>query len=255
VSTAPLLAGIRLGKKQPKYDPRTLMLARYIEKRAKPKIPQGHNLSRKTLKAFPKLGLMVNDSLGDCTVATLGHGEQTWSTYGGAPKCPTDAQIVAAYDRVNGGVDEGAYMLDVLNLARHDGIGGNRIFAFVGADPLDHDQIRTGHFLFGGLCAGANLPVSAQDQLDKGVWDVVPGHGSEPGSWGGHEMYVIDYVKRGPIVVTWGQLQSMTWAFWDRYVDEVHCVLSEDWIGADKRSPQGFSLSKLAADMKQFRPV
>jgi hypothetical protein len=36
----------------------------------------------------------------------------------------------------------------------------------------------------------------------------------------------------------------------DRYVDEAYAILEEDFLGADKKSPQGFSFKKLAADLK-----
>jgi hypothetical protein len=239
--------GRALGKLPPKYDARTLRLARYIEKRKVPKVPLAHNLSRKTLRVFPELGKMRNDALGCCTIAGLAHAEQTWSTYGGHPRRSTDEEIVAAYDRINGGIDQGAAMLDALNMARHDGIGGNTIYAYVSVEPLNHDQVRTAHYLFGGLYAGAMLPVAAQTQ---DVWDVGEGPAFAPGGWGGHAFSIIDTGAKTLTIVTWGQLQKVTWAWLDRYVDELFCILEEDFIGDDKRSPQGFSLAKLAADLK-----
>jgi hypothetical protein len=238
----------RLGKLPPKFDKRTLTLPGYIEKRRLPKVPKTHALSKKTLSAMGgRVGMMLNDVLGCCTIAALGHSHQAWSVYGGKPWRPTDDEIVEAYDRVNGGEDNGAYMLDVLNMARKEGIGGNRIFAYVSINPLNHDQVRTAHYLFGNLYFGANLPVSAQDQK---VWDVVEGNGSEPGSWGGHAMNAWDLTPTGLVVPTWGAMQRMTWAWWDRYVDECYTILEEDYVGEDKRSPQGFSLAKLAKDLK-----
>lgn len=244
---AVVASGRALGKKPVLYDPRTLRLARYIEKRKVPKVPHAHTLSKKTLKAFPQLGMMRNDALGCCTIAALAHAEQTWSVYGGKPRRPSDAEIEEAYNRVNGGADQGAAMLDVLNMARRVGIGGNTIYAYVSIDPLNHDQVRTAHFLFGGLYLGANLPVSAQDQK---VWDVGEGPAFSPGSWGGHAFNVVDYDAKGLTIVTWGELQRITWAWLDRYVDEGYVVLEEDFAGDDGRSPQGFSLKKLAEDLK-----
>ena len=246
-SPAVVAPGRRLGKAAPKFDPRTLRLASYIEKRKLPRVPKTHNLSKKTLAAFPVLGKMKNNVLGCCTVASIGHMEQTWSVYGGKPRRPTDEEIVEAYDRVNRGVDEGAAMLDVLKMARSVGIGGNAIYGFVSIDPLNHDQVRTAHFLFGGIYAGANLPVSAQSQE---LWDTGEGPAFAPGSWGGHAFSVIDYGIKGPTIVTWGELQRLTWAWWDRYVDEAYVILEQDYVGDDNRSPQGFSLEKLAKDLK-----
>lgn len=236
-----------LGKLAPKYDPRTLRLAHYIEKRKLPKVPKTHRLSLRTRRAFPDIGMMRNDEFGDCTFAAIGHSFQAWTVYGGKPWRPSDEQIVGAYLRHTSGRDEGAYMLDVLNLMRHDGIAGNKIHAFTAVDPLNHDQVRTAHFLFGSIYFGANLPVSAQDQK---VWDTGEGPKFSPGSWGGHCMNVWDITPKGLWVPTWGEMQFMTWDFWDRYVDEAYTILEEDYVGEDKRSPQGFSLKKLAHDIK-----
>jgi hypothetical protein len=256
ITTEPIPAvvvpGKCLGKLPPRYDPRTLRMASYIEKRKLPKVPKVHNLSRKTLKAFNgDLGMMKNNTLGCCTIAGLSHAEQTWSTYGGKPRRPTDKEIVEAYNRINGGADEGAFMIDALKMARQEGVGGNTIYAFVAVHPLDHDQVRTALFLFGGLYIGMGLPFSAQAQNKAGkVWEVGEGPAYAAGSWGGHTVNVCDFDAKGLTVVTWGELQRMTWAFWDRYVDEVFAILEEDMIGDDRRSPQGFSLKKLAADLK-----
>lgn len=249
METVPYLSapGRRLGKKSPRFDKRTLRLASYIEKRRLPKVPKTHNLSRKTVKAFPDLGMMLNDEIGLCTCAALAHMQQTWSVFGGKPRCPSDDQILEAYGRINGGVDEGAAMLDALKLARREGVGGNPIHAFVAIDPRNHDQVRTAAFLFGGLYVGLMLPRSAQFQ---DVWEIAEGNGSEPNSWGGHAASIVDYSPKGVTVVTWGALQRMSWEFLDRYCDELFCLLEEDYVGSDNRSPQGFSLNKLAADLK-----
>jgi hypothetical protein len=246
-----VVPGMKLGKLPAKFDRRTIQMSDKIEKRKLPKIPLTHTLSKKTLVMFPKLGIMGNDDYGDCTFAAIGHMHQTWTTYGGKPWQPTDAEIIAAYLKHTGGRDEGANMLDVLKLMRNEGIAGNKIDAFVAISLLNHDQVRTAHFLFGGLYVGAMLPQSAQTQMGK-EWDVIEGNGAAPGSWGGHCMSVIDYTKRGPVVVTWGKLQKMTWAFWDRYFDEGFVVLEQGYIGDDKRSPQGFSMKKLADDLKSI---
>lgn len=242
-----VVPSLRLGKMHPKFDNRTLRMSRYLETRKRPKIPMTHTLSKKTLLAFPDLGQMMNDRLGCCTIAGIGHSFQGWSVYGKSPWRPEDVDIVAAYNAINGGTDNGAFMLDALNHARRVGVGGNRIYAYVAIDPRNRAQVRTGHFLFGGLYFGAGLPVNAQGQK---IWDLVPGNGSEPWSWGGHAMNVFDYGKLGLTVVTWGQLQKVTWAWWDRYVDECYAILEEDYVGSDRRSPQGFSLKKLAEDLR-----
>ena len=103
--------------------------------------------------------------------------------------------------------------------------------------------------MFGGIYFGAGLPVSAQGQ-ENGLWDLITGNGTEPYSWGGHAMNVVDTRPNELVAVTWGHLQRISWTWWDRYVDEAYAVLEEDYVGEDRRSPQGFSLKKLADDIK-----
>jgi hypothetical protein len=250
MSEAIVVPGRRLGKANPKYDRRTLHLATYIEKRKLPKVPESHVLSEKTLEAFPDLGEMKNRELGCCTIAAIGHAFQAWTVYGDRPWRPTDEGIVAAYDKINGGVDQGAAMLDALKLARKEGIDGHRISAFVSVNPQDHDQVRTAHYLFGGLYFGANLPVATQEQLDKAqTWHVGEGSAFAPGSWGGHALNLYDTGKDVLVVPTWGKLQKLTWAWWDRYVDEAYAVLEDLYVGDDDVRPEGFSLAKLAEDI------
>jgi hypothetical protein len=41
----------------------------------------------------------------------------------------------------------------------------------------------------------------------------------------------------------------MTVAFWNKYCDEAHALLTQDWIGS-KGSPGGFNLAQLQTDLK-----
>src|SRR5258706_2104581 len=201
-SAAVIKPGHRLGKLPPKYDERTLRLARYIEKRKVPRIPKTHTLCKRTLAAFPTLGMFKNDQLGDCTCASIAHAFQTWRAYGSSGAvAPSDEQVVELYNKVNGGQDNGANMLDVLNKLRTDGLGGDKIYAFVAIDPLDHDQVRTAHYLFGGIYFGAGLPVSAQGQ-ENGLWDLITGNRTEPYSCGGHAMNVVATSPKELVAVT-----------------------------------------------------
>ena len=41
----------------------------------------------------------------------------------------------------------------------------------------------------------------------------------------------------------------MTLAFWNKYCDEAHTLLGQDWLSA-KGSPSGFNQAQLLADLK-----
>src|SRR5262249_2414056 len=55
-------------------------------------------------------------------------------------------------------------------------------------------------------------------------WDVTSGPGSAKGSWGGHYVYIPGYTPDGPVCVTWGRKQQMTWAWFDKYCDEAYGI-------------------------------
>ena len=125
--------------------------------------------------------------------------------------------VVNAFDRVKVADpltgEEGAVELDVLKYWRRTGIGADRIGAFARMPVSDHEVVRTAAYLFGGLSIGLQLPLTAQSQA---VWDWtgrLDGPAS-PGSWGGHAVNVVGYDDAGLTVVTWGALETLTWAFW-----------------------------------------
>jgi len=71
----------------------------------------------------------------------------------------------------------------------------------------------------------------------------------EPGSWGGHAVFVPAYDARGLICITWGALKRMTWEFWAAYCDEAYALLSPDWQMPNTQAPGGIDWSALVADM------
>jgi len=238
----------RLGKLPPKYDPRTLCLARYIDLATFPKPPKAHNLSHRVGPNFA-WGAMRNDQLGDCTCAAMGHARQVWT---GGKHTPTDDAVVALYNEVNGGQDNGANALDVLNrmLDTATALEGDTILAFAAVDPQNEPLIRIAHLLFDGVYVGLGLPANAQRQS---TWDYVQENGNEPYSWGGHMVWMVDINKTGPVYVTWGYLQQATWAWHFRYCDEQYGVLDDDALRANGKTPSGFSLKRLKNDVARIR--
>jgi hypothetical protein len=147
--------------------------------------------------------------------------------------------------------DQGGIELDVLNDWKKGGFAGNALLAF--ADPKPHNlaEIHQSIFLYGGVYIGLALPVTAQNQ---DVWDVVPhgGADAEPGSWGGHCVFVPKYDQHGFTCITWGALKTMTLAFWKKYCDEAHTLLAQNWV-VGKSAPNGFDQAQLLADLGKIR--
>jgi len=65
---------VRLGKKPVKHDARTFKLATYINSTQLPAIPDSYIWNTKV----PQWGMMLNDKIGDCTIAAAGHLIMGW---------------------------------------------------------------------------------------------------------------------------------------------------------------------------------
>lgn len=232
----------KLGKLEVKLDARTLKFARYYEGGAPPPPSAGWD---GPLNA--DLGMLGNDTVGDCTCAAVGHAVQTFSASESTRQDLITDDVLRAYSAITGydgtpATDSGAYCLDVLNYWRANDIGGRRLDAFVKVSPFSHKHTMAAISEFGGLYIGAGLPTSIEGQV---VWD----DGTAPWSAGGHCVFVVGYDQNGLTCVTWGTLQRMTWAFWDKYVDEAYALLDvQDWVGMEK-SPSGFDRAQLLADL------
>jgi hypothetical protein len=245
------LAKMKLGKRAPHHDRRTLLLANYLNLKALPILPAQQDWSGKVTV----WGMMKNDTVGDCTCAAAGHLIEEWTSNVGQEVVPTDDTIIGAYSAITGynpttgSNDNGAVELDVLNYWRQTGISGHKIDAYVALEPGNHDHVRAAVYIFGDSYIGVALPITAQTQ---DVWSVPPGGPNgdgAPGSWGGHAVPVVAYDALGLTVVTWGALKRMTWGFWDTYCDEAYAVLSEDFVNQDKIAASGIDLQTLQADL------
>lgn len=328
---------MRLGKRPRRRDERTLKLARYLTG-ALPPAPAAVDYTQ----GVTDWGVMLNDRLGCCTIAAVGHAVQTWKLNAGAAKAELGAGSSAAcagspaarcahgtdgselgkcacgggskavvpvahslpaipdstileyyakwdgYNPADPGSDQGGVEIDVLNDWRQQEFAGHPLDAYVAIDLRDSSgsgaavpAIAAAIWLFGGAYIGVELPVTAQNQ---DVWDVPasPGPDDEPGSWGGHAVYVVGYdlgltmvdgrwsIEKPPAnsrpaitqapskivnrqstisCITWGQPKKMTLAWFEKYCSEAYALVSKDWLNAGGISPSGFDLATLERDL------
>lgn len=249
---------VKLGKRAAKVDARTLRLAKYFTSTlALPPVSADYTAG------IVNWGMMLNDSLGDCTIAGVGHAIQGWTKLAkGSELTLPDWVIKAYYSSWDGYVagdpatDQGGVEVDVLNKwrkfgfgFRHNHKGANRLIGYADPDPGNITHVKQAINLFGGVYIGLALPITAQSQS---IWDVV-GDGqtgdSAPGSWGGHCVWCPKYDDTYVTCVTWGGLTKMTWAYWKAYCDEAHALLSPDFIETNGVAASGFDLLTLQADL------
>ncbi len=248
---------VRLGKGEPKHDPRTLRMARYLTDL--PPAPPVRRWST-IVQSWP---MFLNDMIGDCTAASRGHLQICWAANNGSAWRPNDRQILEAYMGSSGydpdvgdSTDNGDTMLSALNHWRKFGVGGHKIDAFVALDIHSRDHFKAAINLFGGVYLGVSLPESARNQATWKVSLAGTEASAERGSWGGHAVAALDYDDDGQDnddglwIVTWGGMQKITWRWMEAYVDEAYCVLSPDWADADG-APSGFDYDGLKADLSR----
>jgi hypothetical protein len=237
---------MRLGKQAFHYDPRTLRLKDYVKAGYTPPPFVSYTYG------VTQWGMMLNDTLGDCTIAACGHAIQVWTK---DKITPPDSLILQKYEQwcgyINGdpNTDQGGNELQVLSDWKNQTFGGHVLRGFVDPQPQNFGHIMHSIAEFGGVYIGLQLPNSAMTQTQNGqIWDVVTDDG---GIAGGHAVYcpayhVKDSTTDGKTTITcitWGGLQKMTEAFWDKYCDESHTLLGAAW------TPAGIELSQLEADL------
>lgn len=240
---------MKLGKKSPRLDARTLHLAKYLTRELPPAPPTAD-----WGKGLADWGMLANDKLGDCTIAAVGHAVQLFTMNQWGLATITDATTVDYYSRWCGynpadpSTDQGGVEVDVLNRWRAEGFGSDpnhlhRLIAYADTDPENIEHVKLSISIFGCAYIGLALPVSAQNQEE---WHVVrrPWWDSYPGSWGGHAVIVYAYDEEGLTCVTWGKPKRMTWGFWKKYCDESHALLHRGWY------PPGFNAQQLEADLE-----
>jgi hypothetical protein len=204
----------KLGKAKAKRDRRNLKFATLL----KPKValPTSYDFDL-THPGIPT-PMFANDTLGDCVIAGRAHQTLRFEDIEqGSVIMITDADVTKEYFKETGGRDTGLVVLDSLNLWRRNGWkAGKRSYkiqAFAEVDRTSRDEVRRGIYADVGIGLGVQLP-----------WDVTSGPKAKPNSWGGHYVYVPGYTPAGPVCVTWGRKQQMTWAWLAKYCDEAYAI-------------------------------
>ncbi len=237
----------RFGKHPPKADYRTLRLGKYLTPKP-PQPPAAFNVLTNIcakLKAkdptllFPMDG---NDKYGDCTIAALAHAITVYRGLVGKRSIMSTPAVVKLYMHLTDGVDCGLNELDVLNYWRKHPVSGDEILAFVSINPRELTHIQQAITLFGGVYLGFQVQQNCIQEFDAHQpW--TPG----PLTNDGHAVYAVGYDQDFVTVLTWGNVQQATWAWWNECVDEAYAILPPQ--AKDPRFAPGFNVEELLADL------
>jgi len=241
------MPAFRFGKHPPKHDYRTLRFRSYATA-ALPAPPSSLSVlprvydklhSSDPTKLFPMDG---NDTLGDCTIAALAHAVTTYRGLVGSKDIMAKTAVVKLYMHLTGGVDSGLNELDVLNYWRQNAVAKDKILAYVSIDPKNHTHIQQAMQLFGGVYLGFQVQQNAiQDFNNHKPW--TPG----PLTQDGHAVFAVGYDQNAVTVLTWGNTQQGTWAWWDECVDEAYAIMPPE--AEDPNFAPGFNVTLLRSDL------
>jgi hypothetical protein len=241
-----------LGRLPSPHDPRTLRLWDFFPKVRKEdggyKIPRAANPpdERRWDAKIKEWGVMGNDSYGNCTIVTAAHAILSWRANElNDSRRITDSAVIDL-SRIMGATN-GYNILERLKYWRKTGMWATKIWAFAMIRPQDQLQVMITVNEFGIADIGLNLPRAWQDAE---IWDIGSSPAYRPGSWGGHSVPIVGYDNEFVYVVTWGDVQQMTWAGLKKYCDEAYAIISPEWLAGDAVSPSGFDLKSLHLAMK-----
>lgn len=214
------------------------------------------------------LGMMLNNTLGDCTCAAVYHAIQVWTfntTQGKSMDTEPDSDVEKLYELACGynpktpgegpGGNEQHVLKYLLTKGAPTGPSGkttNKIAAFVEVDPRNLDDVKGTINDCGVAYIGFNVPANIMpaNANPPAVWTVDP---SNPKIIGGHAVVLAGYDANGARLISWGQYYTMTWQFFAKYVDEVYAIADQDWVEATGKTPGGISLATLEQQMQALK--
>lgn len=197
-----------------------------------------------------------NDQYGDCVIAGRAHQTLRFErAEQGVLIGVTDKDVLREYLKETGGGDTGLVVLDSLKLWRSRGWAAAKqrykIKAFAQIGQTNHQEVKRAVFMDIGVGLGFTLPESAITQFHAGKrWEVLSGSGSRPNPDNGHYVYVPGYTKIGPVCVTWGRKQQMTWAFLEKYCDEAYAIIDAVDSPKKKRGLNEKKIDEFLASVK-----
>jgi len=250
----------KLGRLHRTYNPSVPHMSALLAGQTLPPPPASVDY---TAKMPADLGMMMNDTLGDCTCAAFYHALQVWS-FNASGKIDTEVDtdveklyvLACGYNPRLGGEGPGGNEQHVLTYLMKKGapMGPNgktrhKIAAFVEVDPRNTDDVKRTIDECGVAYIGFNVPafLMPPGAPPPAVWDA---QRDNTQSIGGHAVVLAGYDANGARVISWGQYYTMTWAFFAQYVDEVYAIADPTWVEATGKTPAGLSLEELETQMQ-----
>lgn len=239
---------MKLGKLPARLGAVSFKLSTYVTLPKPPKTYGHFNL----VKEWDMLG---NDQYGDCVWAGAGHETILWNDEAKKSVTITTDDALSDYSAVTGfkpddpNSDQGTDMSTAASYRRKTGVksenGRHKVGAYLAIKLNDVNELKSAISLFSAVGVGIQFPSSAMTQFNKAKpWTVV----SKSPIEGGHYIPAVGYDSRYVYIVTWGQIQKMSWGFYEKYADEAIAYLSTEMLTGGV-SLEGINLSQLTTDL------
>ncbi len=263
-------SSVHFGRKPRAFNPRIAHMSalKYGFAQPAPAIPPAWD----NAAGFPAgydFGVMLNDTLGDCTCAAYYHARQIWTAdAAGAAQTEPDSDVLSLYELAAGydptatpdpvtgrnPTDQGAQEQTILQYLYNsgapvgpDGEGVDKIAAYIEVDPGNLDDLRRTIYDCGVAYIGFVVPRSWLAASAPPVWDVVPGDAK---SQEGHAVVLTSYDANGFGLISWGARYTMTNAFLATFVDEAYAIADDAWFNNTGKTPLGLTQAQLQACMQ-----
>lgn len=241
----------KLGRKPRSFDPKVPHMSAMLGAMDLSPPP----ISVDWTKGITDFGMMLNDTLGDCTCAAVYHARQIWSLNASLEITELDSNVLALYEQATGynpndpNSDNGGIEQDVLKFLLNTGapVGDglrDKIIAFVEVDPRNVDDVKRCINDCGVAYIGFDVPSSLMppDGNIASLWEVDhTNHNVE----GGHAIILVGYDNIGPYLISWGRKYQMTWEFFLTYTDEAYAIADNAWFNATGKTPLDMDIATL----------
>lgn len=208
-------------------------------------------------------GMLGNDRFGDCYWASAAHEVMAEAAGAGRHPVFSDEQVLnsyAAYLGLYGGSalnahnDRGTDARIGAKFRATRGVNDahaspHRIGAYVFEEAPDYQKLLSAIYTFGAITFCFELPESAEERFETGVWDYV----KDSPIAGGHAVAGVARAESGRIViVSWGQEVEVTEAFIEKYLQVAMAYVSGSVLDGTGHTPEGLDRPALLAALKSL---
>lgn len=194
--------------------------------------------------------MLGNDRYGDCGVAGLEHIFMADAMIAHeAEQFPSTAEAEQFYLAYTGGQDSGVVLSDYLAYVRAHGYLGHSVDSFAPVAVHDVPTLQFAVWAFGAAYTGIVVTQAMQETFAAHqAWGMATLNSQV---LGGHCVPIVGYDDTSLFIVTWGEIQEITYPAWHQMSDEAWAVVTGEFVarGGDGR---GVTLAALRADLDRL---